>query len=154
MSEPSTLNNVATGLGIIFGFSGFVLGLISHFRDRAKVTVELQWDMDVTDNIDYDTTKKWGIVRVTNTGRRPIYISHAALKAPKGYNYTHLVLMEGIAGKKLDEGDPSKVYIVDQEGLEAYSSKWRKVTAQANDTTGKAWRSKKLNRAEKPSWAS
>jgi len=30
---------------------------------------------------------------------------------------------------------------------------WRKITAQVNDTTGKAWRSNKLKRNEKPSWA-
>jgi hypothetical protein len=154
MSEPSTLNDVATGIGIIFGFSGFVLGLISHFRDRANVTVELQWDLSVTDDPEYDSTKKWGVVRVTNIGRWPIYISHAALKVPKGHEHSHLVLTEGIAGAKLNEGDPAKVYIVDQDDLEIYADKWRHVIAQVNDTTGKAWRSKKLKKKQRPSWAS
>jgi len=153
MSETSLLNDVATGLGVVFGFSGFVLGMLSFYRDRAAVCVELQWDMDVTGNPDYDENKKWGLVRVSNIGRRPIYISHAALKVPEGHDHTHLVLMEGIAGKKLGEGDPSEAYVVDQEGLEKYKNKWRDVRAQVNDTTGKAWRSKKLKRGEKPSWA-
>ena len=153
MSEPNLLNDVATGVGVVLGFSGFVLGLLSFFRDRANVCVELQWDMDVTGNPQYDENKKWGLVRVSNIGRRPIYISHAALKVPKGHDHTHLVLMEGIAGKKLGEGDPSEVYVVDQEGLEKYKDNWKNVRAQVNDTTGKSWRSKKLKRSEKPSWA-
>lgn len=153
MSDTSTLNDVATGIGIVFGFSGFILGLVSHFRDRAKVTVEIQWDMSITDNPAYDPNKQWGVVRVSNVGRRPIYISHVALKLPKGYDHTHLVLMEGVAGQKLNEGDPAQVYIVDQEGLEQYFKNWKKITAQVNDTTGKVWRSKKLKRNEKPSWA-
>lgn len=153
MSEPNLLNDVATGVGVVLGFSGFVLGLLSFFRDSANVCVELQWDMDITGNPQYDENKKWGLVRVSNIGRRPIYISHAALKVPKGHDHTHLVLMDGIAGKKLGEGDPSEVYVVNQEGLEKYKSNWRSVRAQVNDTTGKYWRSKKLKRGEKPSWA-
>ena len=62
MSETNTLNDVATGIGIVFGFSGFILGLLAHFRDRAKVTVELQWDKRVTDNQTYDPNKDWGVV--------------------------------------------------------------------------------------------
>ena len=61
--------------------------------------------------------------------------------------------MEGINGKKLGEGDPSEVYVVDQEELDTYKDSWRKVRAQVQDTTGKAWLSRKLKRGQKPSWA-
>ena len=42
----------------------------------------------------------WGVVYVTNVGSQPIYISHAALALPKGYEHSNLLLMEGVQAKK------------------------------------------------------
>ena len=61
--------------------------------------------------------------------------------------------MGGIAGDKLSEGDPTKVYVVPQDGLEKYAKDWRNVVAQISDSTGRVWKSKHLKRNEKPSWA-
>ena len=140
-------------VGLVFGVSGFVLGVMSYLRDRHAVTVSLQWDLDVTQGSGYDHTKKWGVIRVTNTGRRTTYVSHVALKLPMGYDHTHLVIMGGIVGKKLSEGDPSETYVVEQAGMERYAKDWRRIVAQVNDSTGKAWYSEKLNAKAKPSWA-
>ncbi len=144
----------ATGLGgLIFGLAGFVLGVLNYLRDRHRVNVSLQWDLDVTENSGYDATKKWGLITVTNVGRRATYVSHVALRLPKGHDATHLLIRTGIEGKKLTEGDPAAVYVVDQAGMEAYREKWRDVIAQVSDSSSKVWTSQKLKRNEIPSWA-
>ena len=153
MGDTTTLNNIATVIGVTLGFCGFVLGLLNHYRDRAKVKVTLQWDMSVAGNPESDSNKKLGVIRVANIGRRPIYVSHVALKIPKGYPVTHLAIREGIRGKKLSEGDEPLLYTVTQEDMEQYAADWRRIRAQVSDTTGREWTSEKLPSTRKPSWA-
>ena len=100
-----------------------------------------------------DTTKKMGIVRVTNIGRRPIYISVAALEVPKGFRYSHLILKESMPGRKLSEGDPPATFSVNYDGLAHYSKHWRKVRGYVEDSAGGKYVSKKLPKSEVPSWA-
>jgi len=148
-----TLGELTAVAGLCFGLAGFVLGVLNYIRDRHRIFVLLQWDMEVSPGSGFDHTKKWGAIRVTNVGRRASYVSHVALKIPEGYGHSHLLIAGGIHGKKLSEGDPSEVYMVEQNGMGVYSKDWRDVTAQVNDSTGKTWKSKKLKKAEKPSWA-
>lgn len=129
-----------------------MLGVLNYLRDRAKIVVELQWDLMVTDNRQYDPNKLWGLIRVMNVGRRPAYISHVALNLPKGYEHTHLLIAGGIAGKKLAEGDSPELYVVSQNGMEKYAKDWQEIVAQVSDSTGKAWRSKRLKKQDVPSW--
>jgi hypothetical protein len=152
-STTMTLTDLVAVCGLVFGLTGAVLGVLNYLRDRVKLDVKLQWDLDVTAGGPYDPNKKWGVIRVTNLGRRTTYISHAALRLPKGYEGTHLVIMDSIQGEKLSEGDPTKAYMVSQDGLDEFSQVWRKVIAQISDSTGKVWKSKKLKKNEKPSWA-
>ncbi|MCF8083173.1 MAG: hypothetical protein K9M96_08765 [Deltaproteobacteria bacterium] len=147
------LNDTATLLGIVFGLSGFVLGIVNHLRDRAKVTVSVNWDMSMTPNPTYDPSKSWAVINVANVGRRPIYLSHASLRIPKGYGTSHLLLADSVAGKKLAEGDPPLTFPVDQTGLEKYAKDWQKIRAEIIDSTGRKWRSKRLRKKERPSWA-
>jgi hypothetical protein len=138
--------------GLMFGLTGFVLGVMNYLRDRAKIVVELQWDMKVTPGGPYDPNKLYGMVRVTNTGRRAIYISHASLRLPKGSDHPYLLLADGIPGKKLSEGDSPEIYAIKQEDLTKYAKNWRKVVAQVSDSTGKIWTSKKIPKTKVPSW--
>ncbi|HUD13843.1 MAG TPA: hypothetical protein VMQ56_09340 [Terracidiphilus sp.] len=109
--------------------------------------------MSVTDNPLYDSKKYWGVVRIGNVGRRPIFVSHVALRLPKGLKKSHLVLNDGIAGVRLSEGDATKTYILSQEGLEQYAHHWREIVAQVSDTSGREWKSKRLRKTDVPSWA-
>jgi hypothetical protein len=140
-------------IGALSGVSGLVLGIVNYLRDRFKLVITLKWDMAVTDNARYDTSKKWGIVSAANVGRRPVYIRVANLELPKGYEETHLVLNEGIRGIKLAEGDAPVIFVASQEGMEKYKKDWRRIRAAVYDTAGKVYRSKRLGELDQPSWS-
>ncbi|HRH75044.1 hypothetical protein [Zoogloea sp.] len=115
------LNEAVSVIGLVAGVAGFVLGVLNYLRDRHKIVVSLQWDLAATPGSGYDANKPWGLITVTNVGRRASYVSHVALQLPKGYEHSHLLIMGGIAGKKLTEGDPSEVFVVEQAGMEQYA---------------------------------
>lgn len=144
--------DVAALLGVIFGTAGLVLGILNYLRDRPSVIVKLLWDMSVTENLKYDPRKQWALVTVTNVGRRPIYISHASLKLPRGYKPSHLLIREAISGQRLAEGDPPVTYVVSQDGLEKYKNNWHRIRAVVYDTAGKEY-SSKVDKSKTPSWA-
>jgi hypothetical protein len=89
----------ASILGMLLGTAGFVLSVFNYLRDRPCLTVTLQWNMK---NLGTGETK--GLICVTNTGRRPVFISIVALELPKGFPHTHIILEQSIEGKKLGEG--------------------------------------------------
>ena len=150
---PMQLINMTTSeltglLGLIFGLIGTIIGVFNYLRDKGQLVVRLQWDMAVTGEPE---EKRVACITVINTGRRAIFMSHVALRLPKGSENSHLLIRDGLKGQKLSEGDPPQVFIVDQEGLEQYARKWKRVRAQVSDSTGKEWISKKV--ASPPSWA-
>ncbi len=147
------LNDVGTIVGVVAGTAGLVLGVLNYLRDRSIIMVELQWDMKAMNMPGYDPNIPMGVIRITNSGRRPSYVSHVAIKLPKRYEGTHLLIMEGLEGKKLEEGAQPLTLQVKQEGLEKYAKDWKKLRAQVSDSTGKVWMSKRVWRGKKPSWA-
>ena len=68
-----TISDLASLGGIIFGLTGAILGSLSYFRDKIKVDVLLRWDMKVLNVPRYDERKNWGIMTVTNVGRRTVF---------------------------------------------------------------------------------
>lgn len=147
MAFPLVLSNSAALLGMAFGTAGFVMGLMGYLRDSPRVKVFLKWDM-----VDPATSQKIGIVRITNVGRRPIYISAVALEPPKGVA-THLVLEESLQGTKLSEGDAPLTFVVSYEKLPQFSKKWHKIRAYAEDSAGCKYFSRRLPGLPVPSWA-
>jgi hypothetical protein len=148
--QPSIFTMLTALVAVVIGTAGFVLSVLNYFRDRPKVIVTLGWDYVTT----ADPTKRWGVVRVTNVGRRPIFISHANLTYPN--STVRVLILESAEGTKLLEGDPPKRYLLDiKEGfpsLEPYAAQWWKVRACVEDHTGKYWWSSKLT--QKPKWGS
>ena len=65
-----TITDIVSVVGLITGVSGFILGIFNYLRDQHKIEVSLQWDLMVTQDPRYDPSKLWGLVRVTNIGRR------------------------------------------------------------------------------------
>ena len=148
-----TATDLVAIVGLVTGVAGSVLGVLSYLRDRARVEVGLQWDLNVVGDARYDENKKWGLITVTNVGRRPVYVSHVALRLPDNrFGITHMVIREGIAGRTLAEGSPAATYVVDQADMERYASVWHLIRAQVSDSTGREWLSNWV-RPPKPSWA-
>jgi hypothetical protein len=94
---------------------------------------------------------RMGVVSVTNTGRRAIYIGAVALEVPKHHKYSALLLMESITGKRLGEGDPPAKYLVNYNQISQYKADWKKIRAFAEDSAGTKYYSKFTSK--KPSWA-
>ena len=140
--------------GALVGTAGLVLGILNFLRDRPKISVNLAWDMKSSGGARYDPDKWYAAVRVANTGRRPIYISHASLRLPKGYAHTELLLSKGLAGSKLAEGDPPKAYMAVQDDMAQYAKDWRKIRAVVRDSAGVEYISPRPHKKTKvPTWA-
>lgn len=135
-------------LGLIFGLIGTTIGVFNYLRDQGRLVVLLQWDMAMTGE---DAAKRFGCITVTNTGRRAIFMSHVALRLPKGEEISHFLIRDGLKGQRISEGDPPVVFPVEQDDLETYAGKWQEILAQVSDSTGKEWLSKKVQAI--PSWA-
>jgi hypothetical protein len=146
-----TLSDLTAIAGLIFGLSGLMLSVSNFLRDRPKIVVTLQWDMTVLDS--GSQKKQIGLITITNIGRRPIYISHAALRMPKESPNAYLVIKDAIMGEKLSEGDRPKIYPVEYRGLEGFAKYWKGIRAQVSDSTGKVWLSKRNAIKVQPSWA-
>jgi len=144
-----TVTDITAILGVVFGTGGLVLGILNHLRDSPKVDVCLLWNMEVipADAVSPDR-RQCGMITVTNSGRRPVYISHVCLMVPKN---TGLLLLDSVQGQKLSEGDPAARFIVPYKGLDKYSKDWRKMRAQVSDSTGRVYRSKR-KKTPTPEW--
>jgi hypothetical protein len=138
-------------LGIITGTSGLLLGILNYNRDKPNLQITLSWDKVPYGfaTQTYDEEKLWGIISITNIGRRPVFFSHTHLEIPGSSEY--LLISEGLAGEKLLEGDAPKSYPFTQDGLEKYASNWHKIRAIVIDSTGKKYYSKPP--IQRPSWA-
>src|SRR3989442_1248373 len=141
-----TLTDITATLGAVFGTGGIVLGILNYLRDHPKVEVLLQWNM-----VTIPCERECGIVTVTNTGRRPVYISHVCLRMSKHLEHNILLLADSIEGQKLSEGDPPKTFIVPYDGLDKYSKDWKAIRAQVSDSTGRVYVSKR-RKMKTPKW--
>lgn len=147
-----TLTELAALLGMMFGTGGLVLGILNYLRDKPKVRVRLSWDRRIANSALHDPKKLWGVVAVTNYGRRPIYITSVLIPLPKQFSGSVLLLLEGIEGRKLGEGDAPASFMIDQINLTSeYVPHWKKMRAVVFDSSGKKYTSPRVK--EQPSWA-
>jgi len=147
-----TVSELAAMIGAITGPAGLLIAILVYFRDRATVTVDLQWDME-TFGTDMDPDKTYFVVTIRNVGRRPIYLSHAHILLPPGADTetSHILLTSGLQGVTLAEGAPPYIVHADQEGMEKYAAMWWKLRATVIDAAGKCYHSDWPTKA--PSWA-
>lgn len=150
------ITTVTAIVALATAIASLVLGVLNHTRDRARVKVQLQWDMSVTEGPGgLDPEKDWGFVNVVNVGRRPVYITSVYLVLPKSCRPRNLLLTSSLFGpfspKRLEEGDPTACIPTEQEGMEEHAGYWKKIRAVALDSTGRKYRSRKVSK--RPSWA-
>ena len=134
-------------LGAVLGAAGLTISILAMLRDRPKITVFLNWDVESVERPGF----RIGVVSVTNVGRRAVYIGAVALELPKHREYKALLLKGSIPGKRLGEGDPPAKFMVSYDKLEKYKANWYRIRAFAEDSAGKKYDSKFT--ARKPSWA-
>jgi hypothetical protein len=138
----SILTTITAIFGVALGSASLVLGIINHLRDRHKIKIHLQWHLEMRDSSFQRIEGECGMITVTNTGRRPVYISHVCLILPKKYKNRLLVVKKSIEGQKLSEGDPPARFVVPLETQNKYSKDLGKIRAQVSDSTGKTYLSK------------
>jgi hypothetical protein len=162
METPSFILGI---VGTLTGTAGTAISLFNYFRDRPVVKVHLKWDMFVSENRLYDSTKLWGLARVTNVGRRPVYLAAVALEVPdielpnghpllvhgKPPSYLILSPLINTQSSKLSEGDPPSAYAISQDQMKPYAAHWQHIRAYVEDSTGRKYRSGSVK--EQPSWA-
>src|SRR5258707_10403061 len=134
--KPTEIISLVTGIvGAVLGSVGIALSTLSYLRDRPRLKVTLQWDMAIMGQPDVLI----GIVSVANVGRRPTFLTMVSLQVPRINNVDHLVLLDSVAGRKLEEGGAPIPFQVTYEGMELYGSTWNKIRAVAQDSAGKKY---------------
>jgi hypothetical protein len=94
---------IAAILGIVFGLIGAVLGILNYLRDKPKVKVRLDVGWHSTDFPNGDPRKKRVLIRITNVGQRPVYITGVEIQVLPDDRF---LVRKSIDGQKLVEGDP------------------------------------------------
>ena len=141
------LTTVGSVLGMVLGTAGLTISLLNYLRDRPRVKVTLLWNM-----VDSRTREVRGLVRVTNTGRRAVFISIAAIEIPN--SPAIYVLNDSLAGTKLGEGDKPAGYFISHEGMAEHSAYWRKIRAFVEVSTGEKYYSPyPKKKTSPPNWA-
>lgn len=139
---------IGTIIAFVPGVGGLTLGIINYLRESPNVAVTLQWDMKGF-GLESNPNQLYGIITVTNVGRRPVYISHVQIQIRSD---EFLMLMDSITGERLLEGDAPRVYsIIQNSELQKDKDVWDKMRAAVFDSTGKRYLSKRIKK--KPSWA-
>jgi|SRR5215472_157922 len=156
MNAVQIISLVTGILGALLGTAGLIISIRAFLRDRPKITVTLNWDLEpiakpLPIGVSIKKPDRIGVVSVTNVGRRAIHIVVVGLELPKHYEYDMLILKESMPGRRLGEGDPPAKYAVTHDKMDKYKADWKKLRAFAEDGAGKKYYSKFPQK--KPSWA-
>jgi hypothetical protein len=154
--EPTVFTTITAITGVILGLSSLILSFLNFRRDRPKLLVSLRWDaITVCDQEGREAT--YGQIYLTNSGRRPIYVTAAGIEydPPNASWYRRTQLQGRVKGRKLAEGDPPLSLVINatEPGLELLRDRcryWREFRAFAEDSTGKRYYSEKTS--QRPSW--
>ncbi len=129
-------------VGTIFGVLGFGISIANFMRDTPKVKVVLDWD-----SLDSNNAESIGVIRVTNVGRRSIFITQifmidsGRIEDLRNEAVKNSPIPEPDEGTRLEEGDAPIVRYVSHYTQKEYKGDWRQVRAFAKDSTGKTYKS-------------
>jgi hypothetical protein len=135
-------------IGTVTGSLGLVISLLVYFRDRAKVLVTLDFDMQGFGSMPQ-------VPEGFNVGRRAIYLSHAHLAIPqwahKRFRTSHLLLGSGVQGVTIAEGGAPHMIPTRQDDLGRFAEIWAYIRAAVVDAAGAHYYSDWPTK--KPDWA-
>ena len=126
-------------IGTVAGTGGLVLGVLNYLRDQPAVHVKLTYGMKVFPVIPGEEEEEHGYVTITNSGRRPVFVSHVHLIGPPPVT---LLLRESLAGEKLGEGEKPLMYPFKHSDL--HGNLPEKMIASVIDSTGSVYRSRRF----------
>ena len=125
--------------GAIVATIGILVSLYSVLRDRAKIKIKYQKDMQIIGpQTVYDPNKTYFNITVINKGRRPVNITKAAIRTVGGERKYALLSDSFLAHRNriLNESNPTTEFMMEQiEDLLA--SAW---FICVYDATGRAYR--------------
>lgn len=103
--------------GAVVATAGMLVSLYNVFRDRAKVKIKYQKDMQIIGpQTVYDPNKTYINITVINVGRRPINITRAAFRT-LGTKKKYALLADSFMAhrnKVLDETNPTTDFMTEQ----------------------------------------
>jgi hypothetical protein len=129
-----TATELVAVLGLVSGVTGTVLGVLNSFATRHASSSRFNGTWRRSETLSTTPTKPWGVVTVTNVGRRAVRVSHVALRLPKGHDVTHLLHPGSVQGKTLTEASPAEVFVVSQDDLGKFATDWREVKVEVSDS--------------------
>lgn len=135
-------------IGTVTGSIALGLSAASYLRDRPKIQITFACGYRAHNAPPYDPNKDFALVSISNSGRRPVYISLVYLEFPGDF--------DGIVNDSLQnpqtfpEGGAPATYLTDEEELKKFANSWPVIRAIAIDAAGKHYRSKRLSK--KPKW--
>ncbi len=126
-----------TGIGgLLVGIVGLVLGLANLVRDKGALRVELS-EAAIPYNLpEYPSNIDWGLVNVSNSGRRPIYLEAVDLILNTGGK----ALLFSSQSKQLTEGGEPSHTMFDIGNVRKQG--YRIVCARARDARGRSYYSR------------
>ena len=124
---------------------GSILGVLNYLRDRPKVDVTLDVGWMSTAFRENDPRGKLVLIRITNTGRRPVYITAVEIQAPPQQRF---IIKQSLPGQRLAEGDPPWGLDIAQDDLNQDIRDWSQARAVAWDSAGKKYDSKEARIAD------
>jgi hypothetical protein len=134
-------------IGAVTGPLGLLLSILSYTRDRARLWISMTPDMKTQNAPQYDPAKKYLVVTVSNTGRRPEYVDMVALLQPDGAS--GIINDMFFNPNEVHEGRAPAKYLVDQSSISEFASQWAGISALVRTSSGRQYRSKYLQKPPK-----
>ncbi|MCE9642971.1 MAG: hypothetical protein K8Q97_01455 [Candidatus Andersenbacteria bacterium] len=104
--------------GAIIASIAFATNAYNIFRDRPKVTISYQENMNVINHPSYDPNQKYLSVTVTNRGRRSLRIEKGGYRVLGNKDGKHVIFAASFTNDRnivLTEENPSTNFIVRQD---------------------------------------
>ncbi len=114
---------IAQWVGIIFSIG---LGTLNYKRDSIQINITLNLDMRPFGHAISYYSDPCGMIKITNIGRRAVFISHVYLEIP---NQPVYLVNDSLKGKKLEEGDEPLTFPINKETLLEIGNEWDKIRA-------------------------
>jgi hypothetical protein len=113
----------ASIIGMVTGLSALIISWLNYAKDNSKINIELKRrEIKPTDGSTIPESA-W-VIKVSNDGRRPAYITHIGLELSERQDGVKrcLLVADSSKGRKITEADPPMIFILPKHILGRLSS--------------------------------